>query len=158
MIGFRRVYEEALGLIDWAKAFGAAAATTIPLLSVAAASPQVIRFEDRYMRKRNLLSGYDASEGALYVLFLAVIAAHELSPTLCAVDNADHGLNPRLARSLFSRVCSWYLDAPLPARTAIDDTQPARSRWSSFTRQSGATIHRLPNEHRKDERETNRTG
>ncbi len=80
----RRVYEEALGLIDWAKAFGAAAATTIPLSSVAAASPQVIRFEDRYMRtKRNLLSGYDASEGALYVLFLAVIAAHELSPTLC---------------------------------------------------------------------------
>ncbi len=121
----RRVYEEALGLIDWAKAFGAAAATTIPLSSVAAASPQVIRFEDRYMRaKRNLLSGYDASEGALYVLFLAVIAAHELSPTLCAVDNADHGLNPRLARSLFSRVCSWYLDAPLPRQLLLTTHNP----------------------------------
>ena len=64
------------------------------------------------MRKdRNVLSGYDASEGALYALFLAVIAGHEESPSLCAVDNADHGLNPRLARSLMEHLCAWYLDA-----------------------------------------------
>jgi predicted ATPase len=121
----RRVCEEALALIDWAKSFGAAEATAIPLSPAAAASPQVIRFQDRYMRKnRNILSGHDASEGALYVLFMAVIAAHEQSPTLCAVDNADHGLNPRLARSLFSRVCGWYLDAPAARQVLLTTHNP----------------------------------
>ena len=77
----RRVYDETLGLIDWAESFRTAKATAIPLSPAAAASAQIIRFEDRYMRKnRNKLSGYDASEGALYVLFMAVIAAHEQSP------------------------------------------------------------------------------
>ncbi len=121
----RRVCDDALGLIDWAKSFGAGEATAIPLSPAAAASAQIIRFEDRYMRKnRNKLSGYDASEGALYVLFMAVIAAHEQSPTLCAVDNADHGLNPRLARSLFSRVCGWYLDASVPRQVLLTTHNP----------------------------------
>lgn len=121
----RRVYDEVLGLIDWAESFGAATATGIPLSPSAAASPHIIRFEDRYMRKnRNVLSGYDASEGALYVLFMAVIAAHEQSPTLCAIDNADHGLNPRLARSLFNRVCGWYLDAPVPRQVLLTTHNP----------------------------------
>ena len=71
------------------------------------------------MRKdRNVLSGYDASEGALYALFLAIISGHDKSPRLCAVDNADHGLNPRLARSLIEHVCGWYLDAS-PARQIL---------------------------------------
>jgi predicted ATPase len=78
----------------------------------AAASDRVIQFRDQFMRDgRNYLSGYDASEGALYVLFLAVIAGHKASPRLCAVDNADHGLNPGLARALMSHLCQWYLDA-----------------------------------------------
>ena len=33
-------------------------------------------------------------------------------PRHLRVDNADHGLNPRLARSLMSRLCDWYLTAP----------------------------------------------
>ena len=84
----------------------------LPLSPAAASSDTVIRFRDRFMRKdRSLLSGYDASEGALYALFLAVVAGHEESPSLCAVDNADHGLNPRLARSLIEHLCGWYLSA-----------------------------------------------
>ena len=59
---------------------------------------------------RNVLSGYDASEGALYALFLAAISGHAASPALCAVDNADLGLNPRLARSLIAHLCKWYLE------------------------------------------------
>ena len=57
-----------------------------------------------------MLSGYEASEGALFVLFLAVLAAHRASPRLCAVDDADHGLNPRLARTLMEKLCQWYLE------------------------------------------------
>lgn len=47
----------------------------------------------------------------MYALFLAVIAGHKESPRLCAVDNADHGLNPRFARSLIEFLCGWYLKA-----------------------------------------------
>ena len=108
----KRICREVLGLVDWASSFGATSAGNLPLSPAAAASDMVIRFRDRFMRKDgNVLSGYDASEGALYSLFLAVVAAHEHSPRLCAVDNADHGLNPRLARSLIEHVCDWYLQA-----------------------------------------------
>jgi hypothetical protein len=49
-------------------------------------------------KKRNVLSGYDASEGALYILFMLVLAAH--GPRVFAVDNFDQALNPRTARAL----------------------------------------------------------
>jgi predicted ATPase len=97
----------------------------MPLSPAASASPRVIRFVDRYMREgRNVLSGYDASEGALYVLFLAVLAAHQDSPHFFAVDNADHGLNPRLAKSLFKHLCSWILDAPDPRQILVTTHNP----------------------------------
>jgi len=89
------VCKEALNLIGWAKSYGAAAASSLPLSPAASSSPMVIKFWDKYMMSgRNVLSGYDASEGALDVLFLAVLAAHPKAPSFCAVDNADHGLNP----------------------------------------------------------------
>jgi len=52
---------------------------------------------------RNKLTGYDASEGALYVLCAAVLAA----PKLLAMDNVDQALNPRLALRLMAALCSW---------------------------------------------------
>ena len=106
----KRICRETLDLVDWAKSFGATSAKRLSLSPSAAASRDVVQFRDRFMREdRNVLSGYDASEGALYALFLAVISGHKMSPRLCAVDNADHGLNPRLARSLINRLCEWYL-------------------------------------------------
>ena len=59
---------------------------------------------------RNMLSAYDASEGALYVLFAAILAAHPDSPRLLAIDNFDATLNPRLVRSLASKMVEWVLD------------------------------------------------
>lgn len=108
----KRICGETLQLVDWAKSFGATPASRLPLSPSAASSSIVLRFSDRFMQeKRNVLSGYDASEGALYALFLAVLSGHKESPRLCAVDNADHGLNPRLARSLIELLCQWYLTA-----------------------------------------------
>jgi hypothetical protein len=119
------VCEEALGLIDWAKAFKSEFADKVPLSASAGASSRVISFVDQYMREsRNVLSGYDASEGALYVLFLAVLAAHPESPRLFAIDNADHGLNPRLAKSLFKRFCSWILDGHEPRQVLLTTHNP----------------------------------
>ena len=120
-----RICGDALSLIDWAKSFGRARAKGLPLSPTAAASKDVIRFHDRFMReKRNVLSGYDASEGALHALMLAVIAGHRASPALCAVDNADQGLNPRLARSLMERLCEWYLNANMQRQILLTTHNP----------------------------------
>lgn len=122
----RRVCLEARELISWAKGYGSAAASSMPLSPAASASPKVIRFIDRYMKEgRNVLSGYDASEGALFVLFLAVIAAHPRSPKFCAVDNADHGLNPGLASVLVQRFSKWVLDDPDQRQILMTSHNPA---------------------------------
>ncbi len=121
----QRICREVLGLVDWAEGFGWTSSDQLPLSPTAAASKGVIRFRDRFMRKdRNVLSGYDASEGALYALFLAVVAGHEASPALCAVDNADHGLNPWLARSLMEYLCQWYLDSGEPRQILLTTHNP----------------------------------
>lgn len=121
----KHVCHEALALIDWAKSYGSTTATKVPLSPAAGSSPHVIRFVDRFMREgRNALSGYDASEGALYILFLAVLAAHPDAPQLLAVDNADHGLNPRLAQSLFKHFCSWILSSTSPRQILITTHNP----------------------------------
>lgn len=121
----RDICRDVLGLIDWAKAFGSTTTDTMALSPTAAASKRVIRFRDRFMRsERNILSGYDASEGALYALFLAAIAGHHASPALCAVDNADHGLNPRLARALMEHLCQWYLNGSEPRQILLTTHNP----------------------------------
>ena len=121
----QRICREVLGLVDWAKSFGWTSSDRLPLSPAASASKDVIRFRDRFMGKdRNILSGYDASEGALYALFLAVVSGHETSPALCAVDNADHGLNPRLARSLMECLCRWYLDSSGPRQILLTTHNP----------------------------------
>ena len=121
----RRICREVLGLVDWAESFGWTRSDRLPLSPTAAASKNVVQFRDRFMRKgRDVLSGHDASEGALYALFLAVVAGHEASPALCAVDNADHGLNPRLAKSLMERLCQWYLDSSEPRQILLTTHNP----------------------------------
>jgi|JI10StandDraft_1071094.scaffolds.fasta_scaffold12070_3 hypothetical protein len=100
--------EEVRHLIDWAKDFSSAPSTKVPLSPAAARSRLVIEFVDRYMaKKRNRLTGYDASEGALYILFVAVLTMHANSPRCLAIDNFDQALNPRLAQRLMEKVCTW---------------------------------------------------
>ena len=71
----------------------------------------------------------------LYALFLAAhfrdIAA---SPALCAVDNADLGLNPRLAQvTLIAHLCKWYSGRGTPRRQIIvDHAQSARFGWTTY--------------------------
>jgi len=50
--------------------------------------------------ERNTLSAYDASEGALYVLFLLALVSHDRAPRVFAIDNFDQALHPRLAQAL----------------------------------------------------------
>lgn len=100
--------DEVRVLVDWARDFSAAPSAGVPLSPSAARSRYVIRFVDRFMAKgRNTLTGYDASEGALYVLFCAVLALHPKAPRCLAIDNVDQALNPRLATRLVEAVCAW---------------------------------------------------
>ena len=119
------ICKDMYGLVDWAGTIGVRRASQLPLSPSASVSDLVIMFQDRFMRERaNLVSSYDSSEGALYALFLGVVAGHNKSPKLCAVDNADHGLNPRLARSLFEHLCRWYLDANEPRQLLLTTHNP----------------------------------
>jgi predicted ATPase len=105
------VIEDIYELIDWAEAFGAAPGLTVPLSPSIPRQSQVLLFRDRFMAdRRNLLSAYDSSEGALYILFAAILATHIDSPGLLAIDNFDATLNPRLVRALTAKLASWTLE------------------------------------------------
>ena len=123
----RQILGDAMRLIDWAEPnLHVSHSASGSLSPAAAASSMVIWFRDRYMRKgRNLLSGYDVSEGALYVLFLAVLAAHPLAPKCLAIDNADHGLNPRLLTSLMNALARWLIDASDKPQILMTSHNPA---------------------------------
>lgn len=122
----KKAAQDVLRLIGWAKGYGSASSSELPLSQAASASPTVIKFVDKYMREgRNVLSGYDASEGALYILFLAVLAVHPKAPLFFAVDNADHGLNPGLAKALIKDFADWVLSASHQRQILMTSHNPA---------------------------------
>lgn len=109
----RKLYESMLELIDWADFLVATSPGSVPVSKNIPQPTRILRFRDRFMAEdRNILSGYDASEGVLYVLFMTVLVHHRESPSVLAVDNFDHALNPRLARALTRKVCDWMIARP----------------------------------------------
>jgi predicted ATPase len=118
-------FQQVISLIDWAKNVESAASASVPLSPSATSSKRVVRFTDRFMaEKRNVLTGYDASEGALYVLFAAVLALHPKAPSCFAIDNLDQALNPRLSMRLAEALCRWLLDAPDPKQVLLTTHNP----------------------------------
>src|SRR6266852_1395776 len=117
---------EVASLIDWADSFGSTEADSMLLSPAAATTRRVVLFKDHFMKKgRNFLSGYDASEGALYILFAAVLALHPKSPRLFAIDNVDQALNPRLAMRLSSAFCNWVLKSKAGRQVLLTSHNPA---------------------------------
>jgi len=99
-----------LELIDWVQGLE----TTESVGAIVSPSVQqsrlAVRFRDRFMRAgKNTLTGYDASEGALYVLFYAVLVLAERVPPILAIDNLDAALNPRLVTGLMRTICETLL-------------------------------------------------
>ena len=108
----KQAIAEALSMIDWAKGVAAGEPKRSFISPSVPTSRIVVEFQDRFMAKgRNTLSGYDASEGALYILFMLVLATHSQSPRMFAVDNFDQALNPRTARNLTRTFVRYALDA-----------------------------------------------
>lgn len=102
---------ELLAAVEWFSGFGA-----VKLTGDASIEHNLV-FIDRYFRTENVdakkhhyfLSPNDVNEGMLYLLMVAVLCLHPASPSLLAIDNADHSLNPLLARRLMGTLSEWLL-------------------------------------------------
>lgn len=102
------ILDEVLELIDWVADIETTNSGSSLLSPKVPRTKQILKFSDRFMQKsRNELTAYDASEGALYVLFTAVLCLLPQAPKILAVDNLDQALNPRLLKTLISRLSGW---------------------------------------------------
>ena len=101
--------DDVLELIDWASNITINVPTKTRINSSVPMTRQVIEFTDYFLKDAAKFTGYDASEGALYVLFMLCLAMHPKAPAIFAVDGFDHALNPRLAKKLMSTFCEQVL-------------------------------------------------
>ena len=101
---------DVLELIEWASDFHVGKPKKNTLNPGVPASSRVIEFQDRYLKDTALFTGYDASEGALYVLFMLCIAMHPGTPKMFGIDSFDHAMNPRLAKRITQVFSKLILD------------------------------------------------
>lgn len=118
-------FGDLFALLDWAEDLSISAPSKNLLSPSVPTARFVLRFQERRMAdRRNVLSGYDASEGALYVLFMLVLAMHPESPKILAVDNFDAALNPLLARAMTREFVEQALDSPVERQVFLTTHQP----------------------------------
>jgi hypothetical protein len=73
----------------------------------------LIYLRDKFMNvTRNYLSAFDASEGTLYLTFVATLLAHQKAPRSFALDNVDGTLNPKLVRKLADAIVEVCCSQP----------------------------------------------
>ena len=111
--------DQVLDLMDWVQDVDVTTQAGSLLSPKVPRTKNLIRFTDRFMAKsRNELTAYDASEGALYILFAATLCLHPYSPRIFAIDNLDQALNPRLLINLVRNLAVW-LKAADPDRQLL---------------------------------------
>ncbi|MEZ5450235.1 MAG: AAA family ATPase [Thiolinea sp.] len=100
--------DSVLDLIDWVADIEVTSQAGHLLSPTVPRTRNVIKFTDRFMKKsRNELTAYDASEGALYVLFTALLCLLPDAPKVFAIDNLDQALNPRLLARMVRNLSGW---------------------------------------------------
>ena len=108
---FGSIYmDDVLELIDWASDISIDMPRKTNINANIPTTRQIIEFHDRFMKNTAAFTGYDASEGALYVLFMLCLAMHPQVPSIFAVDNFDHAMNPRLARKITKIFCEQIIE------------------------------------------------
>lgn len=103
--------DDVLELIEWASDFRIAKPKKSNLNPGVPSTRQIIEFQDRFLKEKALFTGYDASEGALYVLFMLALAMHPAAPKMFAIDSFDHALNPRLAKRITEIFSQLIIDS-----------------------------------------------
>jgi predicted ATPase len=102
------ILDQVLELIDWVSDIQTTSHGTTLLSPKVPRTKLLLKFTDRFMNQsRNELTAYDASEGALYVIFTALLCLLPQAPRLLAIDNLDQALNPRLLSKLISYLSGW---------------------------------------------------
>ena len=105
---------------------------------VLSAKSEVIYIVDKYMQQTcNKVSLYDASEGTLFLLFVAIILAHSASPPVFALDNVDGTLNPAMVRTLVAHIIA------MTGREATKDEPETRTRQVFLTSHNPPTLDAL---------------
>lgn len=100
--------DDILTLIDWVDEVEVSQHANALLSNQVPRGKWMLKFTDRFMNaNRNTLTAYDASEGALYILFCATLCLAEYGPKVFAIDNLDQALNPRLLTRLVSHLAAW---------------------------------------------------
>ena len=102
--------DSVLEMIDWAADISVEAPSKKIINSNIPTTRQIIEFTVCFMKDTAKFTGYDASEGALYVLFMLCLAMHPQSPPVFAIDSFDHALNPRLAKKMMEIFCQLILN------------------------------------------------
>lgn len=102
--------EDVLELIDWASGVNIANPKKNTINASVPTSRRIIEFQDRYLRKETRFTAYDASEGALYVLFMLCLAMHKEAPSVFSIDGFDHAMHPRLARAVTRLFCQTVIE------------------------------------------------
>ena len=106
--GGQVVLDEVLELIDWVADVQTTSHGGSLMSSKVPRTKLMLKFTDRFMAKsRNELTAYDASEGALYILFCAALCLLPQAPKVLAIDNLDQALNPRLLVRLARHLSGW---------------------------------------------------
>lgn len=102
------ILDQVLELIDWVADVQTTSHGASLVSSKVPRTKLMLKFTDRFMNKsRNELTAYDASEGALYIIFCAVLCLLPQAPSILAIDNLDQALNPRLLARLAARLSGW---------------------------------------------------
>ena len=105
-----RIYaDEIFDLIDWADSFSIGSPTKERVNSAIPVSRRVLEFKDRFLKESMKFTAYDASEGALYVLFMTCLALHPKAPAIFSVDNFDQAMHPRLARAFMRKLSEMII-------------------------------------------------
>ena len=117
--------DDLLELLDWVDEIAVVPPSRDLTSASVPTSRSIIRFTDRWMGKgHNHISAYDASEGALYVLFALVLALHPKAPRLFAIENLDQNMHPRLARATVRLFCNLMLKAQPPRQALLTTHSP----------------------------------
>jgi predicted ATPase len=117
--------DDVLQLLDWVDEIAVVPPSRELVSPTVPTTRNIIRFTDRWMaQKHNHLSAYDASEGALYVLFALVLALHPRSPRLFAIENLAQTMHPRLARATLRLFCQQILKTNPPRQALLTTHNP----------------------------------
>ena len=102
--------DEILEVIDWADSISIGSPTKERVNAAIPVSRRVLEFQDRFLKETTKFTAYDASEGALYILFMFCLALHPKSPTVLAIDNFGQAMHPRLAKTVMKKISEIVIE------------------------------------------------